>query len=173
MRDAARRSTTAGTYGAVGQGERCGRGMPRVHDRSSRGRGSIHPHADRWRAAGYRSVEADALPRRRALRRRDQRSTAERGYGHAHRKERDRWKPLVNSGGAICWRCRQQIPPAGRGRCPKCGKWHRTWHLGHDDHDRSVYRGPEHLCCNEATAGRRKRITKHAQTILKRTSREW
>ena len=41
-----------------------------------------------------------------------------------------------------CWRCRTtEINP-------------QHWHLGHDDHDRSVYRGPECVPCNLATNGR-------------------
>ncbi len=58
-------------------------------------------------------------------------------------------------GDISCWRCKRLIPPGGEGRCPAilesgrvCGKNHHTWHLGHDDHDRTVWRGPEHVCCN-------------------------
>jgi hypothetical protein len=42
-----------------------------------------------------------------------------------------------------CWRpdCETVIDPA-------------DWCLGHDDHDRSRYRGPECPACNYATAGR-------------------
>jgi hypothetical protein len=41
-----------------------------------------------------------------------------------------------------CWRCGEQINP-------------HDWALGHDDHDRTRYRGPECPPCNYATAGRR------------------
>jgi hypothetical protein len=51
--------------------------------------------------------------------------------------------PIVAEGGVDCWRCGLPILPDSE------------WHLGHDDHDRSKYRGPEHTWCNSATAGRR------------------
>jgi hypothetical protein len=40
-----------------------------------------------------------------------------------------------------CWRCGAPIDP-------------NNWHLGHDDYDRRLYRGPECPPCNLATAGR-------------------
>ncbi|MBK6556280.1 MAG: hypothetical protein IPG16_03340 [Comamonadaceae bacterium] len=40
-----------------------------------------------------------------------------------------------------CWRCGDDIDP-------------EHWHLGHDDYDRTVYRGPECIPCNTATRGR-------------------
>lgn len=76
-------------------------------------------------------------------------STTARGYGSQHQKERARAKQLVDAGQAYCWRCGGWIDPA------------MPWDLGHDDHDRSVYRGPEHRgreCPaggNRATARRR------------------
>jgi hypothetical protein len=45
-----------------------------------------------------------------------------------------------------CWRCGEPIVGTRRGA---------DWVLGHDDHDRSVIRGPEHPAENYATAGRR------------------
>jgi hypothetical protein len=76
--------------------------------------------------------------------------TSVRGYGAQHQRLRRQLKKLVDAGGARCWRCGKPIV-AGE-----------HWDLGHDDHDRSKYRGPEHLRCNRATASRRRR-----------QSREW
>lgn len=59
-------------------------------------------------------------------------STAARGYGAEHRKLRAAWKPKVEAGEVTCWRCGRPIPPGSK------------WDLGHDDNDRTIYRGPEH-----------------------------
>lgn len=77
-------------------------------------------------------------------------NTSRRGYGHPHQQERAKWVPIVKAGKAICWRCGLPIAPNAK------------WDLGHDDLDRTKYRGPEHIgreCPaggNRATAGRRK-----------------
>lgn len=78
------------------------------------------------------------MPRRLA-------KTAARGYGSRHQALRKEWAPLVDAGHVTCWRCGQPITPG------------QAWDLGHDDHDRSIYRGPEHRGPNRATAGRRPR----------------
>ena len=70
-------------------------------------------------------------------------STTARGYGPDHQKERARAKQAVDAGEAYCWRCGGWIDPTLR---DKYGR--EMWDLGHDDHDRSVYRGPEHRRCN-------------------------
>lgn len=73
----------------------------------------------------------------------------QRGYGAEHNKQRARWLPLVATGNVKCWRCGDYITAGAR------------WDLGHDDHDRTKYRGPEHIgreCKaggNRATASRR------------------
>ena len=67
----------------------------------------------------------------------------QRTYGRAHRKVRAAVKVIVDRGEAYCWRCGLWIDPNG------------PFDLGHDDDDRSIYRGPEHVHCNRATAGRR------------------
>lgn len=72
-------------------------------------------------------------------------TTTQRGYGHAHQRRRAAWAPRVATGTVPCWRCGNLIPAGA------------PWHLGHDDHDRSVYRGPEHTACNLAAAGRARR----------------
>jgi len=82
-------------------------------------------------------------------------STAARGYGGAHQRTRAAWAPLVATGQVPCARCGELIP----GWAP--------WDLGHHDHDRSVYTGPEHQRCNRATAGRRRgpRLTDEQRAI--------
>jgi len=70
-------------------------------------------------------------------------TTTSRGYGSAHQRERRRWKLIVDRGEAWCWRCQEWLDPA------------QPWDLGHDDHDRNVYRGPECIKCNRATRARR------------------
>lgn len=82
--------------------------------------------------------------------------TSERGYGAAHQKLRLKWLRAVERGEVVCWRCGNLIAPGAR------------WDLGHDDLDRSQYRGPEHLRCNRGTKGRRAGVQPR-----RRQSREW
>lgn len=66
----------------------------------------------------------------------------ERGYGADHDHLRADYQRRMNRGERFaCWRCGEDIDP-------------EHWHLGHDDHDRSIYRGPECPPCNLATSGR-------------------
>ena len=67
----------------------------------------------------------------------------QRGYDAKHEAERKRWLPIVATGGVKCWRCQAPIDPD------------QPWDLGHDDTDRTIYRGPECLRCNRATSPRR------------------
>lgn len=60
----------------------------------------------------------------------------QRGYDAAHERLRKRWAPKVASGKVNCWRCGKRITTL------------EPWDLGHDDLDRSKYRGPEHVACN-------------------------
>lgn len=86
-------------------------------------------------------------------------TTKQRGYGAPHRAERERWRPLVESGQTICWRCGLPI----RADAP--------WDLGHDDNDRTIWRGPEHRGrCNRSSAATRgnrmrgrRRAARHAE----------
>ena len=69
------------------------------------------------------------------------RTTAE-GYGWEHQRLRESLRPDVEAGRVDCWRCGERILPGAE------------WHLGHDDHDRTIYRGPEHAVCNLTAASR-------------------
>ena len=88
------------------------------------------------------------------MRRGGRSETVRRGYGRAHRELRARLAPIVARGRTVCWRCGFVIAKG------------EPWDLGHDDHDRSIYRGPEHRDCNRATAGR-------TGIAVERTSRRW
>lgn len=62
-------------------------------------------------------------------------TTAERGYGAAHRRERQAAARLVAYGLAFCSRCGSWIQPG------------TAWDLDHTD-DRLGYAGPAHASCN-------------------------
>ena len=69
----------------------------------------------------------------------------ERGYGAEHEAlARDYQRRMDNGERFTCWRCGDPLGTV-RGR---------DWQLGHDDLDRSKYRGPECPGCNLATFGR-------------------
>lgn len=71
----------------------------------------------------------------------------ERGYGADHVRLRADYQRRMDAGEVfVCWRC------AERGRPHDVDP--DDWHLGHDDHDRSIYRGPECTTGNLATSGR-------------------
>lgn len=67
---------------------------------------------------------------------------AERGYGKAFLTERKAWVRIVALGGVTCWRCHEPIHPG------------QPFHLGHDDDDRRIIRGPECPTCNLSAAGK-------------------
>jgi hypothetical protein len=89
--------------------------------------------------------------------RRQRGSTAERGYGTHHQQLRASLAPLVATGTVDCWRCGRRIEPTER------------WDLGHDDEDRRVYRGPEHIACNRGSAA----VRGNRQRASRRNSRDW
>jgi hypothetical protein len=80
------------------------------------------------------------------------RTTRQRGYGADHQRERRRWQAVIDAGHGHCWRCHKPIPPGTR-----------TWDLGHDDHDRTRYRGPECRPCNRAAGARKTNAIKRAR----------
>jgi hypothetical protein len=86
-------------------------------------------------------------------------NTNARGYGSQHRAERAKWEHSVASGNAICWRCAQPIVPTD------------SWDLGHDDDDRTKYKGPEHTRCNRAAGGRKGAAVTNTKRSM--TVREW
>lgn len=86
--------------------------------------------------------ESRCLAHRRE-RERSRGSAAARGYGQDHKALRAQWAPLVATGNVKCWRCSEYLAAD------------QPWHLGHDDEDRSRYRGPECVPCNTPTASRR------------------
>ena len=68
-------------------------------------------------------------------------ATTARGYGYQHKKLRAQIAPEVEAGRTNCWRCREPIRKG------------QAWDLGHDDDDRTKYRGPEHAHAADCTAG--------------------
>lgn len=61
-----------------------------------------------------------------------------RGYDAHHDQLRAAWQQRIDYGELVtCWRCGTQVTG-------------RRWHLGHDDTDRTIYRGPE---CEPCMAG--------------------
>jgi hypothetical protein len=68
--------------------------------------------------------------------------TSDSGYGWEHQQLRESWRPAVEAGQVDCARCGEPIFPGA------------LWDLGHDDHDRTVYRGPEHRACNRGASAR-------------------
>jgi hypothetical protein len=67
----------------------------------------------------------------------------ELGYGASHVAARKRWAVKVAAGEVACWRCGRTIAPGA------------PWDLGHDEHDRTITRGPEHQLCNRQAGARK------------------
>lgn len=66
----------------------------------------------------------------------------QRGYDAEHQRKRRISAAMVAAGRGQCWRCGLPIAPG------------EAFDLGHDDHDRTKYRGPEHPYCNRSAGGR-------------------
>lgn len=67
----------------------------------------------------------------------------ERGYGPDHIRLRQAWQDRIDDGEHVtCWRPGCGAPITGT-----------SWHLGHDDDDRTMTRGPECAACNLRAAG--------------------
>lgn len=92
-------------------------------------------------------------------------SNIERGYGAEHVHLRRKYLDELNRVGQLhCWRCGGVILPD------------MPWHLGHDDWDRSKYRGPEHAKCNTAAAARKTNMIRRGRALeqsTRRKSRRW
>lgn len=84
-----------------------------------------------------------------------------RGYGAPYMRLRAAWVRKVNAGGVCCWRCGYEIVPGSK------------WHLGHDDDDRTVIRGPEHPRCNLRAAAAKTNEIKRSKRAPLVTSRAW
>lgn len=80
-------------------------------------------------------------------RRRDTAATKARADQYASRQHRELRRTIqarIDRGEPVaCWRCHHQIHPG------------QPWHLGHDDNDRTIYRGAEHPGCNVKAAARK------------------
>src|SRR5690606_22191412 len=98
---------------------------------------------------GYRST---------MRKKRVQAKTSARGYGTEHQRLRRHLDKVVQAGNAYCWRCLKEGKSRSEAWIPP-----GPWHLGHDDLDRSKYRGPEHVACNTGAANKNRR----------RSSRDW
>lgn len=89
-------------------------------------------------------------------------------YRHAHQQERERWRPIVDAGQAmcaepICLMTTRWIPPG------------TPWHLSHDPTG-TITIGPSHRRCNLAENARRnnpKRNRRTTTTTKPATPNRW
>jgi hypothetical protein len=89
-----------------------------------------------------RITESTHCPEHTRARDRARGTKAERGYDKQYLAERKVWVRMVATGEVSCWRCLEPILPGA------------DFHLGHDDNDRTIIRGPEHPLCNLSAAGK-------------------
>lgn len=90
-------------------------------------------------------------------------STPQRGYGYRHRQMRAGWQRRIDAGEDVrCWRCGEPITG-------------QDWDLGHDDNDRSIYRGPECVGGNRRAGSLKANRVRWAKPadLQERTSRVW
>ena len=92
-------------------------------------------------------------------------TTASRGYGVEHQRERARWEPKVAAGLAdchaeVCTETSRLIAPG------------QPWDLGHT-HDRTSWTGPEHVPCNRSAGGRNGAAVTNGKRATLRHSRQW
>lgn len=66
----------------------------------------------------------------------------QRGYNAKYDRDRKWWKVRVDLGLVECWRCSAPLKPGA------------PFHLGHDDNDRTIVKGPECPACNLSAAGK-------------------
>lgn len=71
----------------------------------------------------------------------------QRGYDNTYDRERASWQRRMDAGEAVmCWRCAELGQPHAVDP--------RHWHLGHDNRDRSIIRGPQCPDTNLSDAGK-------------------
>lgn len=74
----------------------------------------------------------------------------QRGYDVDYDRKHREWQRRLDAGERVtCWRCAEQGKPHTVDPTPG------QWHLGHDNQDRSIIRGPQCPGSNLADAGRR------------------
>lgn len=78
-----------------------------------------------------------------------------------YRALRKQLNQQVQAGNAYCWRCGHWLQPE------------QEWHLGHDDHDPTIIRGPEHPHCNRKAAARTGNQKANQRRSTQLHSREW
>lgn len=76
----------------------------------------------------------------------------------AHKQARARFTKLVAAGLARCWRCGVALRPG-------------AWHVGHDDHQIDLIRGPECVPCNRRAAASKGAKVANAKRKTVRTTK--
>lgn len=93
-------------------------------------------------------------------------TTASRGYGTAHQRQRGAWEQRLQREGSTHCHASSCLDPAQPIRHGD------QWDLGHTD-DRTAWTGPEHPACNRAAGGRRSAANATGQHTGLRHSRTW